>query len=266
MHEQYWPWRNQRRPAGIVTPININILHLRNPWVVAWWSAAFPGFGYFIVGSFFNAIILIAIELVMNNQAHINEAIVYSFIGRFDLAKQVIDLRWMIVYLTVWILSVWGSYRRAVELNKLALLADREGSMVIPVKMNSLEVNYLEKRLPWLASVISVFAPGAGHFYCHQIPTSFTIILMALLSIYYSNILPAIHLTFYGQFQQAIAVLNVQWFLFIPSLLGFAVYDSYVNAVETNKLFEKEQSLFLRTCYQNHGFIMPSTLIRDGDL
>ncbi|MGE5405641.1 MAG: hypothetical protein ACM3PP_11965 [Candidatus Saccharibacteria bacterium] len=243
----------------------MNSIHLRNPWVVAWWSAAFPGFGYFMTGNFFNAVMLIVLELLVNNLAKINEAIFYSFIGQYELAKNVINIRWIMIYLTIWILGIWGTYRRTVELNKLAVIADREGSSVIPVTINGLEVYFLDKRLPWLASVVSVFAPGAGHFYCHQIPTSFVLIIMAVVSIYSSNILPAIHLTFCGQFQQAIAVLNVQWFLFIPSLIGFSAYDSYVITVETNKLFEKEQSLFLRTCYQKHGFTMPSTLIRDGD-
>lgn len=44
--------RQYRRPLGIMNSIATNYLHLRNPYVIAWWSAAFPGFAHISLGSY----------------------------------------------------------------------------------------------------------------------------------------------------------------------------------------------------------------------
>lgn len=61
-----------------------------------------------------------------------------------------------------------------------------------------------------------------------------------------------------GLFAQAKAVIDPEWFMYLPSVYGFAVYDAYVNTVEYNRLFEKEQSAFLKNKYQNPMFKMPT--------
>ena len=39
-----------RRYNNYTGTLNSNYIHLRNPWVVAWWSAALPGFGHINMG------------------------------------------------------------------------------------------------------------------------------------------------------------------------------------------------------------------------
>jgi hypothetical protein len=75
--------------------------------------------------------------------------------------------------------------------------------------------------------------------------------------IYFSNVLTAIHFTFFGEFAKAREAINPQWFLNIPSLLFYCVYATYVNSVESNKLFDREQSQFLKKNYQSAGFHFP---------
>lgn len=257
--------RNKRRPIGLVSPIATNIIHLRNPWVTAWWSAMFPGFGYIIMGSYVKGFLLVAWELLINTEAHINTAILYSFTGRFELAKQVLEVRWLLLYLAVWVFGIWGSYRSTVDLNKLAILGEREGSTLIPVHISAFDVNFLDKRQPWVAVVFSALSPGLGHLYTHRIPTSFFVLILSIMVVYFSHFLEAIQYTALGAFSSATAILDPQWFLFLPSIYGFAIYDSYVNTVEYNKLFEREQARFLRDNYNNphfHGSITSSR--RDG--
>src|SRR5699024_9669853 len=54
--------------------------------------------------------------------------------------------------------------------------------------------------------------------------------------------------------QQANKVLHIEWFLYLPSIYGFAVFDAYINAVKNNKLFAKEQRFFLKDNYQHPNF------------
>lgn len=246
--------RNKRRPIGIVSTISVNFFHLRNPWVTAAWSAFFPGFGFIILGSYIKGFLLVAWEFFINSQAHINMAILYSFHGKFDLAREVLDIRWTLLYLAVWFFSVWGSYRLTVDINKLAILGIREDSTMVPISIGSLDIGFLDKRQPWVSAGLSLFSPGLGHLYTHRIPTSFFLLLMTIATVYYSHLLEAIEFSFLGAFSSAANIIDPQWFLFIPSMYGFAIYDSYVNSVEYNKLFEQEQARFLRDNYQSPRF------------
>ncbi len=44
--------KEPRHPKGKVSTISINLVHLRNPWVIAFWSAMLPGFGHVSLGSY----------------------------------------------------------------------------------------------------------------------------------------------------------------------------------------------------------------------
>ncbi len=257
--------RNKRRPVGLVSSVTTNFIHLRNPWVTALWSAMFPGFGYIIMGSYMKGFLLIAWELLINTQAHINTAIMYTYLGQFDLAREVLNVRWTLLYLAVWAFSIWGSYSLTIDLNKLAILGIREDSTMLPVTIGAMDINFLDKRQPWVSVGLSMLSPGLGHLYTHRIPTSFFLLSLTIVTVYMSHILEAIQYTAVGAFSQAIAILDPQWFLFIPSLYGFAVYDSYVNTVEYNKLFEQEQARFLKDNYQHPKFTSRLTKIQNQE-
>ena len=57
----------------------------------------------------------------------------------------------------------------------------------------------------------------------------------------------------------------MQWFLTIPSLYFFSIYDVYVCTVANNNLFDLEQSKFLKKDYENSNFIMPFKKYIKGD-
>jgi hypothetical protein len=249
--------RNQRRPRGYVSSISTNFVHLRNPWVTACWAAAFPGFGHIILGSYVKGFLLIIWEIIINLASHANLAILYSFIGKFDQAKQTFDRRWGILYVAVFVYSIWDSYRTTVDLNKLYKLAKFENSPIVPGKIGTLEINYFDKRVPWLAAAWSFTMPGLGHLYSHRLPTGFFVLTWWIVITYFSHILEAMYFTAIGEFSQAIIIADPQWLLFMPSLFGVTIYDSYTNTVEYNKLFEIEQEQFLKDNYQDASFRMP---------
>ena len=55
----------------------------------------------------------------------------------------------------------------------------------------------------------------------------------------------------------AISTLNPQWFLYMPSLYMFAVYEAFFAAIELNKIFKLEQTMYFLKEYQNKKFKLP---------
>lgn len=246
-----------RRQIANVSFLGTTQLHLRNPFIIACWSIAFPGMGHLLLSKYLRGFFLFSWEIFVNHQAHINMLILYSFIGDFEKAKQVVDIRWMTLYIPTYIFSIWDSYRTTVDLNNAYKLAAREDAEIKSFTIGTMEINYLDKRNPWASVAWSLLFPGAGQLYIHRLVAAFFIIVWWIVICYQSKVLPSLHYSFLGDFVQAKSVLNMQWFLNIPSVYFFAMYDAYMNTVENNKLFEWEQSRFLKRDYQNSNFIMP---------
>ncbi len=246
-----------RRPKAALISFTHNHFHLRNPWVIALWSLIFPGFGHISCGSKLKGGFLFAGELLINYKAHINMALLFSFTGKFDQAKEVLDPQWLLIYCPVLILSVWDSYRLAVEYNKLSVLADRAASPITPTVVGAISIDTLEKRNPWVSAAWSMLLPGLGHICQSQIATATYLLVASISIIILSHVLPAIGYTAIGDFQQAKVILDWQWFLNLPSLYGFAAWDSYREAVEINKLFEIEQARYFKNNFQQYVFKIP---------
>jgi len=246
-----------RRYVAYVSTLGITQLHLRNPFVVAWWSAAFPGLGHLLLSKYLRGYLLFLWELFVNVNAHINLALLYSFTGRFQMAKDVLDINWVLLYIPTYIFAVWDAYRTTVDLNQQYILAAREDAEVKVFNMSPIEINYLDKRTPWNAAIWSLMMPGLGQVLIHRIPTALFIIIGTIAIAQQSKVVPALHYTLLGQFDYAKSIINPQWFLNIPSVYLFAVYDAYVNTVSNNSLYDWEQAKFLKKNYQNENFNMP---------
>ncbi|TJY42011.1 hypothetical protein E5161_12530 [Cohnella pontilimi] len=249
--------QSARRIRAYMNPYGVTRLHLRNPWVIAFFSFSFPGFGHLLLERYLPAIILAGWEIFINTKANVNSGILYSLLGDFDKAKEVLDSKWLLLYVGIYMFTIWDSYRKTVDLNKQYILADREDAWMPHMRISALDINYMDKRNPLLALVWSVLAPGLGHLYVHKIVTGFLVFAFTVALIFQSHLLPAIHQTFVGDFEGARALLDMQWTLYLPSMYSFIFYDAYVTAVEDNVLFEKEQSQFLRTQYQHPSFPIP---------
>ena len=81
---------------------------------------------------------------------------------------------------------------------------------------------------------------GLGSLYIHRMPSGFFAVSWTAVILYFSHFLEALQYTFMGSFDQAIAVLDPEWCLFLPSIYCFAAYEAYILAVELNKLYKKE--------------------------
>lgn len=201
--------------------------------------------------------ILILWEIVVNLKAHVNLGIYYTLIGRFDEAKACLDTRWLLLYLPVYIFAIWDSYRTAVSLNDNYALASMENRKLQSLKINAIEINYLDKSSPTVALTWSMLMPGLGQLQQHQILQAFFLLIWWIVVMYMSKFLPALQYTLLGQFNEAQSVLDPQWTLNIPSILLFSGYDAYSVTVEANKLFNHEQDQFLEDNYQSPLFPYP---------
>lgn len=249
--------RYPRHPKGALTALGALGTHLRIPWVTAWWSAALPGCGHLFVSNHLKGFIFLVWEFLVNTQAHINAAIVFSFTGRFQDAKEVVDHRWLLLYAAIYVYAVWDSYSETIEQNKYYILAEREDYPITPVQVSALELGYGKKRVPLLAIMWSLLTPGLGHLYSKKILEGFFIMAWFIIVVYLSHFCEAAEASFLGDFSGAKAIVSYDWLLFIPSLYGYSAYASYVGVVELNKFYDAEQARFLRQEYMDPEFIMP---------
>ncbi|UJL46146.1 hypothetical protein KFZ58_17585 [Virgibacillus sp. NKC19-16] len=252
--DNYVPDNTARRYTAYVSVLGTTYIHLRSPSIVAWWSAAYPGFGHLLLSKYIRGFVLFIWEVIVNLAANVNQAIIYTWQGNFDMATNVLDTRWLLVYLPVYFFGIWDSHRTTVDMNKIYLLADLEEHRFNIFSMGTLEINYLDKRSPMMAAFWSAVAPGLGQLYIHRIITSFFVITWVVIFFYLSNFLEAAQLLVVGDVGQATSVLSGEHLLMLPSIYGFSIYDAYVNTVENNKIFEKEQRRFLKENYQHPDF------------
>ena len=246
-----------RRKRAKVSVLGTTQMHLRPPWVIALWSGIFPGMGHLLLSKYISGFILFAWEVIINLKSHLNLSIFYSFTGEFETAKSVLDTRWLLLYIPTYLFAVWDSYRTAVDMNNNYILASREDAYVKPFVVSPLGFNYMDQSPPWVAAIWSMFSPGTGQLVIHRVLVAFFLIPGWIVAAHMSNILPAIHHTALLHFDLAKMVVDKQWLLNIPSLFFFGIYDAYTNTVESNKLYEWEQSKFLRAEYQHSRFKMP---------
>lgn len=214
-----------------------------------WWAMAMPGAGHIMLGKMVIGFLLFIFEFTVNDQAHLNKAIVYSLIGQFHAAKETLDIRWLFVYVGVYIFNTWDAYRLATDLNQFSMLAERGKSPIPAFNLSLLEINYLQKLNVWIPVFWSVVTPGLGHIITRNIVPGFYLLFWYITVVYKSKLLEGIYYSFLGYFGQAKIVMDSQWSLFIPSVYLFAVCDTYYRCIEINQLFKVEQARFLEGKY-----------------
>lgn len=151
-----------RRYKAHVSIVGTTQLHLRNPYIIAWWSAAFPGFGHLLLSKYLRGYTLFLWVILVNNMSHLNYAIMYSFTGNINMVVEILELKWLLLYLPVYIFAIWDSYRTTVDMNKVFMLAERENANFNSYVLGALEINYLDKRRPMMAVIWSLLTPGLG--------------------------------------------------------------------------------------------------------
>ena len=157
-----------RRPYAIISQFGLTYLHRQNPYMVAWWSAAFPGFGHYFLNQYLRATLLTLSEVITNTLGNVNQAIIFSFCGQYELAKSLLQPSFAFGYTTIFFFAIWDSYRSTLTQNKLCQLAEFENEQLPATAIGPFEIQYLELRRPWMAAFYSFFFPCLGQLYNHR--------------------------------------------------------------------------------------------------
>ncbi|HSU79085.1 MAG TPA: hypothetical protein VLK78_01610 [Candidatus Angelobacter sp.] len=241
----YTSRKSPRHSKVVLSSFDINYLRVLNPFMPLWWGLALPGLGHIMVGKKFKGFLLFIFEIVVNSKTHLNLSIFYSCTGQFELAKACLDLRWFFIYIGVYIFSSWDAYRLSTDINQFSMLATREKAPIRTMKISPIEINYLQKINPWLPAFWSFVTPGIGHLIIRNVISGLYLLGWYIVTVYKSKLLEGIYYTSMGEFHQAISVMNIEWTLYLPSVLCFAVCDSYYHTIEINELFKQDQARFL---------------------
>ena len=221
--------------------LGINYLHRSNPWAAAWWSAALPGFGQLYLGSYVKGLLFMSGEILINTMGRINLAIFYTFTGNFEKANNVFSERWGIFYMAVWVISIWDAYRLSNEMNQICELEElQEKRYFKRFHLTTFGINMLTQRHPLLSVFFSIIVGGMGQIYNLQFIKGFILLGWILVINYYSQFNHLLGKSFSGQ-EIYLYQVDWQWLLFYPSIISFCIWDSYVGAVEINKLLTLEQ-------------------------
>jgi TM2 domain-containing membrane protein YozV len=239
-----------RRPRMLLHSNGITYIWRRNPYIVMWWSAAFPGFGHVLLNQYAWGLLLTLSEVIINTLGRVNEAMVYTFCGQFELAKTTLQPRWMYGYLIIYFFSIWNSYRVAFSLNRLSHLAELENTRMVSTRIAPFVIQFLERKNPVMGALWSFGFPGLGQLYNHRIFLGIYAVLWWWIKATFSHTYDSLFLLLSGHLEESIAVLDPQWLLFMPSLLGGAIYGAYINSIDHNHLFMTEQKQFFAERYR----------------
>ncbi|TYP71844.1 hypothetical protein [Paenibacillus methanolicus] len=239
-----------RRPQTFITANGITMLTRHNPYVILWWSASFPGFGHFVLNMYLRGTLLSVGEVITNTLAHVNEAMVLSFCGQFEQAKAVIDPTWTYGYLMIYFWAMYDSYRSASEVNKLTRLAELENAPIRPFHISRWCLQYIEIKKPRVAAICSLIFPGLGQLYNHRLDLGFWGMMWWWIYIGKSHLYDGVLALINGNLRYSTAVLNPHWLLFMPSVLGGAIYHAHLQAGDHNRLFRLEQRQYMTNRYQ----------------
>lgn len=241
----------QRRPLATISLFGVTHLHRQNPYIIAWWSAAFPGFGQYLLNRYLRGTVLTLFEVITNTLAHINEAIVYSFCGQFQMAKSVLQPRWVYGYFIIYLYLIWDAYRTTIVQNKMCQLAEFENETIPGIILHPQGIQYLEQKNPFIAVVYSFFFPGLGQLYNHRFGLAFWAMLWWWIYLALSHAYESILYLFLGNIEKSITFLHPHWLLFMPSVVGGSMYHAFITAVGHNQLYRLEQRQHLKERYQN---------------
>jgi hypothetical protein len=261
MFNSWGEWMGQsykiKKPSNKLAHLSIfgaSQIHLRSPYIVAMWSVVFPGYGHLLLNKYFRGFSLVIWELFINQLIKLNSAVVYTFIGDIDKAKEVLDVRYLHLYIPIYLFAIWDSYRSTVDMNVIYLLNEKDSAPVEKITIKPFEINYLDKRKPIAAFLWSMTIPSVGQLYIHRIFSALFTLVMTVVVIHYSHFLEGFHYLLIGEIEKSSKVLNPQWLLYLPSFYFFTIYDSYMNAVENNNLYDAEQKRYLMKYYNPNSF------------
>lgn len=77
------------------------------------WSVALPGFAQLLNQKYFKGFVFIALEILINVKARLNQAIIFSFHGKIEKAIEITDYGWLMFYPCLYLFAIYDAYKDA---------------------------------------------------------------------------------------------------------------------------------------------------------
>ena len=228
-----------------INVLGVDYIHRSHPWTAAWWSAALPGFGHLHLGYYLRGLLFMSGEILINLKSRINLSIFYTFTGNFEKANHALNERWALFYIAVWVFSIYDAWKLSIEMNRTCELEEAQEKRYFKrMDISGFSQNQLDQREPLLSAFFSLILGGMGQIYNGQKVKGFILIAWTIVINYYAQTNHLLSKFFFGK-EIFLQQVSWQWLLFFPSIFGFCIWDSYMSAVEINKLLIEEQRYHL---------------------
>jgi len=246
--------QKSKKIIGVSTPLGTNVIYYRNPVLVAWWSAAFPGFGHILLGQYIKGGLLFIWEIFVNIHSHLNLGLIYTLQGDFERTKAVLDPLWILMYIPLFLFTIWDSYHEAVNLNRYIPLINPTKGKIKQKRINAIGRNFLTEKNPFMALFWSMFFPGTGQFYLHRLFESVLLSFWFIVISHYSRFHQGLLYLIMGDIDRSNQSFQADWFMFLPSLFCFSAFNAFTDAVESTFLYRNTELAELELDYQNPHF------------
>ncbi|RXT14894.1 hypothetical protein [Ammoniphilus sp. CFH 90114] len=77
------------------------------------WGIALPGFAQFLNQKYFKGFVFIVLEFLINVNARLNQAIIFSFHGDIKKSIEVVDYGWLMFYPCLYLFAIYDGYKDA---------------------------------------------------------------------------------------------------------------------------------------------------------
>ncbi|GIN74936.1 hypothetical protein J14TS2_54110 [Bacillus sp. J14TS2] len=89
----------------------------KSPAVALLWSAMMAGFGQFYNGQYIFGLLILVCEFIANVQSNLNISILHSFHLDHQMAPEIVDFQWGLLYPPIYVFSMWQAYNKAIIIN-----------------------------------------------------------------------------------------------------------------------------------------------------
>lgn len=123
------------------------------------WSVALPGFAQFLNKKYFKGLVFIVLEVLINVQARLNQAIIFSFHGEIQKAIEVTNYGWLMFYPCLYLFATYDAYKDAGGGGPFSFLP-----FVIPAYLGTIGVIYSPYFLGpiWLPIIFIILGAAIG--------------------------------------------------------------------------------------------------------
>jgi TM2 domain-containing membrane protein YozV len=104
-------------PAKI-TAFELGFAHRRKPLLATLWSLLTPGLGHIYIRKVDEGFIILVCWITTAYMSRLCEAIVFTLVGDFAMAKEVINYQWLLFAPSLYGYAAYASFAAVVEVNK----------------------------------------------------------------------------------------------------------------------------------------------------